>query len=141
MIIEEVCPFCNTQGKLVFSETPSNVHYGRIDCLNCNRWVRWVRSPKNNERKRNGTSKYDIKDVLNFHGKTKEFCFFCLRTREQLGLHETMTIDHIEEIDKDGTDDLTNLQILCSACHKLKNWARLYMNWHLNGGNDDTGKA
>ena len=39
---------------------------------------------------------------------------------------------HIEEIDKGGKDELGNLQIICSACHKLKNWARLYTNWHLN---------
>jgi 5-methylcytosine-specific restriction endonuclease McrA len=63
-----------------------------------------------------------------------------LRNKNQLGEKETLTIDHIRELDKGGDDALYNMQVLCLACHKLKNWTRLYMNWHLKGRTkeDDT---
>lgn len=125
----EPCLICGSN--LVFSLTPFSIHYGRLDCPKCKKWIKWV--PKNiKDNGRSETSKYSISQVIKFHKKDKELCFFCLRTREQLGVKETLTIDHIEELDKDGLDELENLQILCSACHRLKNWARLYMNWHVN---------
>ena len=74
--------------------------------------------------------------MVAFHKMESEFCFFCLRERKELGVSETMTLDHIKELDKGGVDQVENLQILCSACHKLKNWARLYLNWHLNGAKE-----
>ena len=133
------CPTCNSE--LEFKLTPNNVHYGREDCLICKKFIRWIKNPNSprNIKVRKYTSKLDIKDILEFHNKKNELCFFCLRDRNQLGQHETMTIDHIEELDKGGTDEIGNLQILCSACMKLKNWARLYMNWHLQKeGNNET---
>ena len=132
---EEFCPTCNSH--LIFTKTYSNVHYGRLDCPSCHKFIKWLRNPENDERKRNGTSKYSIKQIMEYHKfDGKPFCFFCLRAMEDLGKHETLTIDHIQEIDKGGKDILENLQILCFACHKLKNWARLYLNWHFKEDED-----
>lgn len=128
--MNEVCPTCRRE--LIFSLSPNTIHYGRLDCRYCKKFIKWVHNPRIPQKKRTSTSKCDIRDILEFHNKKNEICFFCLRTRKQIGIHETMTIDHIEELDKGGTDELGNLQILCSACMKLKNWARLYMNWHFN---------
>lgn len=111
-------------------DTPHLTHHAKEECIDCGQWLRWVKSPEK-EGKRTFTSKYKIKDILTFHKKDKEFCFFCLRTRKQLGEKETLTIDHIEELNDNGTDELENLQILCTSCHKMKNWMRLYVNWHL----------
>jgi len=124
-----ICPNCKSE-EIRFVETPYLTHYGKEECAKCGRWIRWIQRPEN-EGIRTKTSKYTIQQVLTFHKKEREICFFCLRERENLGLCETLTIDHIEELDKNGKDELENLQLLCSACHKLKNWARLYMNWHL----------
>lgn len=123
------CKWCNSTN-LKFTETPSLIHYGRMDCSHCNKFCYWVRDPTLKENLR--TNKKNVKEVCEFHGiKEKEICFFCLRMKNELGDKETLTIDHIQEIKKDGGDDaLYNMQVLCSACHKLKNWCRLYMNWH-----------
>ena len=53
---------------------------------------------------------------------------------DQLGVNETMTRDHIFELVDGGKDELENLQILCSACHKLKLWVKTYITTHLQGG-------
>jgi len=85
-----------------------------------------------NKWKRSKTSSHNIDSIMKHHNYlTKPFCFFCLKNEQQLGICETLTRDHIQELDKGGLDNIDNLQILCTACHKLKNWARLYTNWHL----------
>lgn len=124
------CKWCDSHN-LNFTKTPNLTHFGRIDCLDCGRWNEWIRNPEN-DGIRTRTSRYNISQVLRFYNKKDEICFFCLRKKEQLGEKETLTLDHIEELKDGGKDELGNIQVLCSACHKLKNWARLYMNWHLN---------
>lgn len=123
------CVHCGSENVKII-ETPNMIHFGKLECQDCNRFNKWIIKPKN-EGIRTKTSKCEISDILNFHKMEKEFCFFCLRTRKQLGFSETLTIDHIEELDKGGDNGIENLQILCSSCHKLKNWTRLYINWHL----------
>lgn len=136
---EERCSICNQLLKLTL--TPQTIHYGRLDCSKCG-FRGWARNPISSkmgttQEKRIGSR--SVKDVCDFHKFKDEHCFFCQRTREQLGWAETLTIDHIEELDKGGEDKVWNNQILCSACHKLKNWARLYLNWHLNKGDKKDG--
>lgn len=122
----------NCGGEIIFEETPNSVHYGKHVCSNCGKWFCWIKNPEN-DGLRTKTSKYNFRDIMfrcyGEHAK-EQFCFFCLRKKQQLGLNETLTIDHIEELSKGGKDELGNLQILCSARHKLKNWMRLYNNWH-----------
>jgi len=126
---EKTCPTCKKH--LIFTETPKNVHYGRLDCPLCKKFIKWVRNPEIAEKRRYGTSKYSLEQVMKFYKIEEPFCFICLRKQNELGKHETLTRDHIQELDKGGKDELENLHILCSACHKLKNWVRLYLNWHL----------
>lgn len=141
---EEKCPKCDN--KLKITRTPHTVHYGRLDCLNCGfvGWARNPNSPKNNTTQKLRVGKKSLYEVATFHGfidgwkdEGKCFCFFCLRKKEELGKHETLTIDHIRELDKGGKDIIENMQILCSACHKLKNWCRLYCNWHFKKEAED----
>jgi len=124
---------CKCGLDLIFTLTPNLVHYGRLDCPK-HGFIKWIKSPQTIGR--NETSKYNITQVLYFHKIKNPICFFCLRDKNRLGIKESLTIDHIQELDKGGIDELENLQVLCSACHKLKNWARLYMNWHLSEKND-----
>lgn len=124
------CDNCNSP--IVFVSTQeTSIHYGKLVCSKCNKWFKFVTKP-NPDGERKGTSRYELEQVMKFYKLEEPFCFFCLRKKEQLGFNETLTRDHIKELDKDGEDILENLQLLCSACHKLKNWMRLYLNWHLN---------
>jgi len=127
---QETCPRCG--GELTFVETPELVHYGKVVCSKCGRFIKWVTSPQK-EGLRNITSKFSIMDVMKHKGFNGEpFCFFCGRVKAQLGYNETLTLDHIIPLRENGEDTIENLQILCSACHKLRHWAELYTNKHLN---------
>lgn len=131
------CPRCSGEN-IKFFETPNLTHYGKNECADCGRWIEWVSNPESN-RKKNPLRKMklDVGKVSRFHKFKTEHCFFCQRTKEQLGLCETLTVDHIEELSTGGKDEIENQQVLCTACHKLKNWTRLYMNWHLNEGENN----
>jgi len=126
--VGDKCDMCS-QGHIVFKLTPESVHYGKMICDSCEKWFKWVPQP-NPEGIRKKVSKHRIERVLDFYKMKEPICFFCLRNQKQLGFSETLTRDHIVELDKGGKDEVENLQILCSACHKLKNWMRLYNNWH-----------
>lgn len=132
---EEICSICKSH--LVITETPTTPHYARLDCPQCKKWIKWVSNPNIPHKNTNRKNRSEVIDVCKFHGFSEEFCFFCLRKREQLGTYETLTIDYIQELDKNGKDEIQNMQILCSPCHKLKNWARLYLNWHFKKGDED----
>lgn len=128
---EDFCDVCNSALKLTI--TNNTIHYGRLDCPKCG-FRGWARNPNSEKigttaEKRIGR-KIEPSECCFFHHINGEICFFCLRKRNELGCSETLTIDHIVELDKGGKDEIENMQVLCSACHKLKNWIRLYFNWH-----------
>jgi 5-methylcytosine-specific restriction endonuclease McrA len=128
---EECCVVC--QEKLNLTLMPQTIHYGRLDCPNCG-FRGFARNPKSNKI---GTTKekrigkpFTPEEVCVFHKMKETICFMCLRKINELGYCETLTCDHIQELDKGGEDIIENQQVLCSACHKLKNWVRLYCHWH-----------
>ena len=134
------CKYCGSEN-LKFTQEESGIHYGRWTCGHCKRFSHWAKNPDNPRSNSSRVNRKTINDICDFYGiKDIGICFFCLRNRNELGDKETLTIDHIQELNKGGEDQLFNMQVLCSACHKLKNWARLYMNWHLSKKEGDDGK-
>lgn len=121
------CKWCGND-RLIFKLRPDTPHYGEMRCSHCNRFCYWAKDPENEGRRRN--KKETVEKVCKFHNMKENICFLCLRREEQLGKNENLTIDHIIELNKSGEDIIQNMQVLCSACHKLKNWLRLYCNWH-----------
>lgn len=119
---------------VLITARPDTPHSGgERRCANCNKFLGW-QPATNHEGERRESTKHDIEKLMNFKKYYQEpFCFFCGRTKNLLGANETLTIDHIVPIRDKGENDLVNLQILCTACHKLRHWAELYMNKHYGG--------
>ena len=143
---EDFCEVCSSQLKLTL--TPNSPHYARLDCPKCN-FVGWARNPKNP--RSYGTNllrvgnKLTIEKIKEFHGFKEEFCFMCLRKKNQLGIRETLTADHILELrdtnEGEDRDRVENGQILCSACHKMKLWLTTYLNEHIEGKKENDTKT
>lgn len=121
------CPNCGSE-EFVDKKTDT-VHHRKRVCSECGKFIKWV--ARENKEGRSKASKHSIKDIVYFHGFDEPFCFFCGRTEDQLGESETLTRDHIKELSEGGKNTLKNLRILCTACHKLKNWMNTYIRKHL----------
>lgn len=120
---------CNSKN-LEFEETPQSVHYGRVDCVKCSRFQKWVSNPNRNDS--NNKRNTEIKEVIKNRGYEKPFCFWCARTKEQLGYNETLEVDHIRELTDGGKDRVENCRVVCTKCHKQRNHDKLYIKEHLS---------
>ena len=104
-------------------------HYAKLLSSDGN-FIEWVQ--KLGGRKRRESSKFSLVDIMKYHELSGEpFCFICGRSQSELGVGEGLEIDHIVPVREGGQDKIGNLQILCSACHKHRHWAELYITKHL----------
>ena len=138
---EDFCEVCSSTLKLTL--TPISPHYGRLDCPRCG-FIGWAKNPnsprnKNTKLLRTG-NRLTVEKIQKYHNFKEPFCFLCLRKKEELGIKETLTADHILELrdtkDNEDRDCINNGQILCSACHKIKLWLTTYLNEHIKGKYD-----
>jgi len=135
---EDFCEVCSSTLQLTL--TPNNLHYGRLDCPRCGfrGFAKNPNSPRNKGTKllRTG-NRLTVEKIQKFHGFKKPFCFLCLRKKEELGIRESLTADHILELRNSNEeyerDYVSNGQILCTACHKIKLWLTTYLNEHIKG--------
>ena len=135
---ENFCEVCSSTLKLTL--TPNSLHYARLDCPRCG-FRGFARNPNNPRNK--GTkllrteNRLTVEKIQMFHNFKEPFCFFCLRTKNELGIRETLTADHILELrdakNNEDRDQISNGQILCTACHKIKLWLVTYLNEHIKG--------
>jgi len=127
------CPNCNSEEYQIIPRPDTPHSGGERRCIQCNSFMGWAPT-QTKEGIRTKSTKYDLTPIMRHKKYSGEpFCFFCGRTKNQLGQNETLTIDHIQPIRDEGLDELINLQILCTACHKLRHWAELYTNKHFVG--------
>jgi DNA-directed RNA polymerase subunit M/transcription elongation factor TFIIS len=134
---EDFCAVCNST--LTLTLTPNSIHYGKLDCPKCG-FKGFARNPNN---PRNSGTKLlrigntlTVEKIMKFHVLSYPFCFMCLRKTEELGIRESLTADHIEELrttKEENLDRVENGQILCTACHKMKLWLTTYLNSHIKG--------
>ena len=97
---EDFCETCSSTLKLTI--TPNSPHHGRLDCPRCG-FRGFARNPNNPRNK--GTSRLrtgnrvTVEKIMVWHGFLGEpFCFMCLRKKNELGIRETLTADHIQEL-------------------------------------------
>jgi 5-methylcytosine-specific restriction endonuclease McrA len=66
-------------------------------------------------RKRNAEGNYTAADIADLLTRQKETCAGCQKAIPR-GFH----IDHIKPLSKSGSNHITNLQLLCGPCNRLK---------------------
>lgn len=135
------CSVCGLELKTTIMN--NGIHYARLDCNKCGfkGWLKNPNNPKNTGTKLlRSSNKLSVEKIQQFHKFKEPFCFFCLRKMSELGIKETLTADHILELNQteegEDRDRVENGQILCSACHKWKLWATTYLNYHIRGKYD-----
>lgn len=107
-----MCQFCQST-EVVFSETPQLPHYGREDCADCGRFIRWVPKPEGDRVRRPSAHRGLV------HKFSRGFCEMCLRKENELPDGQTLEAQHVEEFSGGGEPKRENIWIICTACHKL----------------------
>ena len=128
--MRKFCPKCGKEQEIKIICRLDTIHEAEYRCKVCNHFLGW--KPKNEKKRKSQNSESLRKKIREFHNFDQEFCFFCGRTKDQLNKNETLTVDHIIPLEFGGKDVIENMQILCSACHQLKNWCVVYFNKHRN---------
>jgi len=99
-------------------------HYGKYLCKNCNKFLGWMKKPKNKGKREQ--TKYIPEDF------NKYSCEICGRKKHELGKHEFFAIHHKIPIKEDGKDIPENILVLCTPCHRLCHFLRKYLHHHLD---------
>jgi uncharacterized Zn finger protein (UPF0148 family) len=103
---------CNAGAQFV--PTPDMTHHGKMICPKCGAWLAWVRKPEN-EKRRRGLEAPRKK----FQQAGVDYCQMCLRKRDELPLHVTLSVHHVIEVQDGGTDEPGNMWLVCSICHEM----------------------
>jgi len=107
------CPKCGHA--CAFSPRPDTQHWGSIRCPQ--HGFLWIPKPTEDrkpKRKTNECLKYLLPEGMRSH------CWHCLRKETHLKTLRPsvcLQVHHIIEVNKGGTDDPTNLQLVCAECH------------------------
>ena len=118
------CKHCNEEIEPIFIEMKEGPHYGKHICSYCDKFLGWVKKPKN-EGKREQL-KYIPEDF------DKYFCEICGRKKYELGEHEKIAIHHKIPIKEGGKDIPENILVLCTFCHRLCHFLKKYLLHHLD---------
>ena len=114
-----ICRRCHSEN--VTPEYRSERDQIGIKCHNCNAYT-W--QPKEGSKNRESKNKHLVK------AKCIDYCEWCLRKKDNLIHPDELIGHHIIEY-KDGglgKDDLSNVLVLCTSCHRLCHWCRTYLN-------------
>ena len=108
--VTDPCPTCdkNTLVESVFSEDErkATIHYGRLDCDFCQKFIRWL-----SRAEIEGRSQRIKKRLL----KAINYCEICLRSDAVITEHHILPFKYYPELD----DDDSNRMVVCSTCHTI----------------------
>lgn len=114
------CPECDCVDHLLLIADWPGGHYAKVSCGACGRFIKWQGKPKEQKAKRPSAQKKLVKRY------SRGFCEICLRTESQIPRPQTLEAHHIIPVEQGGDDERENVQICCTACHRLIHWQRTY---------------
>lgn len=119
---QSTCRFCRADVYFRVELTPEGIHYAKLYCPDCGRWVDWLGKPQNKDTRQKS---HLTPESLDIHR-----CQVCLRPRSMLGNNETLDVHHIHEVHENGLDIPENCLVVCTFCHKDIHAKRKYLFRH-----------
>lgn len=115
------CKWCGSQWEPVVNLCEKGPHYAEKRCGSCGKHLGWVPKPDRDKSRREAKHTDLVRKY--FRG----FCDLCLITEKYLPHGEVWEAHHVLEYQNGGGAERENVWILCTACHKLVNWRRIYL--------------
>ena len=103
---------------MVYYSIYQNGPHNQAKCNNCDTHLCFIKHTKSKNRE--SKHKELVKE------SNINYCEWCMRTKDEIPLPGTLEAHHIVEYANGGTDDLSNILILCTACHKQCHHDRTY---------------
>lgn len=117
-----ICKYCGSEDiQRQFGPHRGN-HYAQLECRDCRRWLKWDGRPKEDKKKRSTKGHASILE----RDSTGQ-CVICLRNEKILPLPQVLEVHHVVEVKDGGSDEPSNIQIVCTACHKWIHHQRVYL--------------
>jgi len=111
------CPKCGSGNVVIGGK--SGPHFGSVRCRDCGQSC-WLPKPENEKKRRRSS--------LGLARKySRGFCDLCQRTPAELPHPEVLEGHHVKEVVDGGTDDRSNVWVVCSSCHALIHHQRTYL--------------
>ena len=115
------CVECGQELAVVEVDDPK--HYAQYQCINAvcskkGRYAGWVPKPRDGNTRRKANRKL-LKKCDEFF---RDFCHLCMSPSSALDRLDPalqLEVHHVIEVQNGGTDDESNLWVLCSECHEL----------------------
>lgn len=120
--ISEKCRHCASMGPHPITLVSNGVHYAKVNCVECKRQLRWLPKPDSDPTKYRRPTQHQ--NLVSDYGRG--FCEMCLRKKEDLPKGNTLEAQHVVEFQDGGSNERTNIWILCTACHRMVHWVRTY---------------
>ena len=108
------CKYCGGGIRKVL--TPGSSHFGKYECIECNKYNGFIPKPENEKKRRDKNHKW--RDMW----KEKGFvCGVCGATLKEFPFSRQWHIDHIIQLADGGADCFENTMPICIFCHTIKN--------------------
>jgi 5-methylcytosine-specific restriction endonuclease McrA len=98
-------------------------HHAKVVCATCGRFQKWESKPRELKTV-DPRSEVSKKLVAEF---SQGFCEMCLRRKSELPLPQTLEGHHVVPVALNGSDDRSNIWILCTSCHRRIHHERTYL--------------
>lgn len=120
------CPKCGKRIEPEFQMGPFGPHWAKCTCKAC----RSVWFPPKPGKRKNRESRHT--ELVRRFGRG--FCELCGILQARLPAGEAFEGHHVDEYHLDGEPTRENTWILCTACHRLVHWRRIYLKHLLPDG-------
>lgn len=117
----EACRGCQHPGPHPIEIMTRGKHYARVTCYDCGMFLRWLPKPENAKTSRRESGHRNL--IAKF---SRGYCEMCLCPEADLQAGQALEAHHVHEYHEGGEPARDNLWILCTECHALVNWRRLY---------------
>ena len=120
---QEQCKACGYTGVPTIKVMETGVHYAKLSCDQCGRFIRWMAKPEGDASKYRRENQH--KELAAKFGNG--YCELCLIKESDLPNGESMEGHHVIEYADGGDSSRENVWVVCTACHKLIHWRRTYL--------------
>src|SRR3972149_206543 len=113
------CSYCGF-GQTRLEILESGIHYAKEVCAKCGAYIKFVGKPDNLKPHRHKSHTELVEQY------SKGFCEICGILHNSVPNNEALEAHHVIEYQDGGPKERENIEIVCTACHKLIHWLRTY---------------